>query len=75
MIQWRKELWNVECEGTRGSSFWLTQTNDMCESNTSVQSGFEFESTKLARVKKVVGGNYKLDSLSNCFFNQFTESV
>jgi len=56
MIQWQEELWNVECEGTRSSSFWPTRSNDVRESNTSIRSGFEFESTKLARVKKIVGG-------------------
>ena len=41
----------------------------MSKCNSNVSSGFELQSTKLARVDEVIGGDVELNSLSNDLFD------
>ena len=44
-----------------------------CDSN--VRSGLEFKSAQLAWMDEVIGRNSELNSFSNHFFNELSESV
>ena len=47
----------------------------MGKSNSSIQSGLEFETTKLALMDEIIWYHVELKSFTNDFFNKFTQSV
>jgi len=47
----------------------------MSKCNSSIRSGLEFKSAKLAWMDEVVGRNSELNSFSDYFFNELSESV
>ena len=47
----------------------------MSKCNSSIRSGLEFKSAQLAWMDEVVGRNSELNSFSNYFFNELSESV
>ena len=47
----------------------------MSKCDASIRSGLEFKTAELAWVDKVVGSDSELKSLSDYFFNKFSESV
>ena len=49
--------------------------NDMSKCDSSVRSGLEFKSTKLAWMDEVIGCNSELNSFSDHFFNELSKSV
>ena len=49
--------------------------NEVSQCDTSVRSGFELETTKLTLVDEVVRNHMKLKSITNNFFDKFTQHV
>ena len=69
MIQWGEELWDVEYQSAGEEVFLPTWSNDIGENNSCISGGLELQSTQLAQMDEIIGGNMELDSLSNNLFN------
>ena len=75
MIQRWEELRNIESQGACRKVSYLSHMNKVGKCNVCVRSGFELETTKLALMNKVVRDCVELKSITNNFFNEFTEHV
>jgi len=74
MIERGKKLGDIESKSTYKEVFNLFHVNEMDKSDSSIQSGFKLESTKLALINKVVRHYMELESITNDFFNESTHS-
>ena len=49
--------------------------NDVGKRDAGIWGGFEFETSKLAWMYEVIGGDWELKSLGDNFFNELAQSV
>jgi len=75
MIEREEKLGDIKSESACREVFNLSYVNKMGESDSSIQSGFKLESTKLALMNEVVRHHMELEFITNDFFDKFIHSV
>ena len=75
VVKEREKLGNVEGKSAGRQIFDLTHTNEMGECDTYISHEFELEATKLTMVNEIVSDYMKLDSVTNDFFDEFSQCV
>ena len=75
MVEWGEKLGNVKCKNACWVVSHPSHLNEMGKSDSSIWSGLEFEITKLALIDKIISYYMELESFTNDFFNEFTQSI
>ena len=66
---------NVKSKGTSRKVFNLPHVNEVSKCYAHIRGRFELETTKLALIDKVVRNCMELKSITDGFFNEFTQYV
>jgi len=74
MIERGEKLEDIESESVCREVFNSSYANKMGESDSSIQSRFKLESTKLALINEVVRHHMELESITDDFFDKLTHS-
>ena len=75
MVKKGKELRNVKDESASCHILDPSHANEMGQSNTHICCGFEFKTAKLTMVYEIVNNHMKLDSVTDDFFDKFSQCV
>ena len=75
MIQRWEELRNIESQDACRKVSYPPYVNKVDKCNAYVRSGFKLETTKLALMDEVVRDCVELKSITDNFFNEFTQHV
>jgi len=72
MIERGEKLGDIESKSACREVFNSSYANEISESDSSIQSGFKLEFTKLALINEVVRHHMELESITDDFFDKFT---
>ena len=75
MIKIEEKLEDIKSESACKEVFNPSYANEMDKSDSSIQSGFKLESTKLALMNEVVRHHMELEFIADDFFNKFIHSI
>ena len=75
MIQRQEELRNIKSQDTCRKVSYPPHANEVGKHNVHIRSRFELETTKLALMNEVVRDHVELKSITDNFFDEFTQCV
>ena len=75
MVEGREKLGNVKDKSAGRQILDLTYMNEMGKCNTHISCGFELETAKLTVVNRIISNHMKLDSVTDNFFNEFSQCI